>query len=363
MLNWTTFLESQGARDIDPETGAIGRFDAPAPDTDFMTPLNGHGLIKASGDDAASFLHNQLTNDVEKLDTAHVRLAGYCTPKGRLLATLLLWKTPQSVFLQLPRSLQPAIQKRLQMFILRAKATLSDASGEVAQLGLVGAAACAILPRWFPILPDAPYTRVDGPSGTLLRLADAPAQTAVPTLSGLPRYLWIAPAATLEAAWPALQAVLSPAGESAWGLTDIHACIPTITPATQDKFVPQMINLEAVGGVSFQKGCYPGQEIVARSQYLGKLKRRMLPATIAAGALNIDAVMAGVEVFSQADPEQACGMIVNAVSVPGGGVACLVEIKLAASETPVHCGAIDGPLLSFHRLPYPLGDADRPELR
>ena len=360
MQNWITFLEVQGARDIDPDSGAIGRFDAVAPTTDFMAPLTGYGLIEATGDDAATFLHNQLTNDVEKLDTTTVRLAGYCTPKGRLLATFLLWKTAEAIFLQVPRTVQPALQKRLQMFVMRAKAKLTDSGDRLVQLGLSGNAANEVLMQWFPTLPSVAYSRVDSDAGSLLRVADVPAQGATPAV---PRHVWIAPAETLQAAWPALRAAVAPAGESTWQLGDIRAAVPTITLATQDKFVPQMINFEAVGGVNFQKGCYPGQEIVARSQYLGKLKRRMLPATIAGHKDRCGDVAPGMEVFSEDDPDQSCGMIVNAAALPSGEFACLVEVKLAASTTPVHLGSIDGPLLQFQALPYQLADADRPDLR
>ena len=356
MQSWLNFLQQHGALGIDPHTGAIGSFtgspDGAAPATDFVAPLTEFGLIAASGTDAATFLHNQLTNDVEHLKDDQIRLAGYCTPKGRLLATFLLWKTADTIYLQLPRELQPAIQKRLQMFILRAKATLVDAGAQQVQLGLVGESAAALLTKWFPQLPASPYAKVDGASGSLLRLSDAPAAGA-----NAARYLWITDEATAQAAWPELTTSLQATGADAWRLSEVRAGIPVITLPTQEKFVPQMINFEAVGGVNFQKGCYPGQEIVARSQYLGKLKRRMMPATVSAPS-----VAAGTELFAEDDPEQACGMVVNAAPTTGGS-ACLVEIKLAAMASVVHLGAIDGPVLQFQALPYALADADRPDLR
>ena len=362
MQSWITFLEHQGARDIDAQTLAIGGFgehggSTTPPVTNFMTPLTHFGLITATGEDAAHFLHNQLTNDVEKLDTGHARLAGYCTPKGRLMATFLLWKSADSVLLQLPRQLQPAIQKRLQMFIMRSKVKLADRGDDLVQIGLVGPAATAALGAWFPVLPDAPYAKVDTEAGSLIRLADT-GDVGDPAAAGVVRYVWVTDPQTAQSAWPRLAITLQPAGASAWQLTEVRAGIPLVTAATQEQFVPQMINFEAVGGVNFQKGCYPGQEIVARSQYLGKLKRRMMPATVIAAD-----VAAGTEVFSSADPDQACGMVVNAAAMTPDATACLVEIKLAALESTVHLGAIDGPLLTFHALPYALADADRPDLR
>ena len=356
------FLEQQGARDVDAASLAIGGFGAvqagPTPVTNFMTPLTDYGLIAAAGAEAHTFLHNQLTNDIAHLGPAEARLAGYCTPKGRLLASFLVWKSDEEILLQLPRSLQTAIQKRLQMFIMRAKATLTDASPTRVQLGLAGPAAAVVLANWFPQLPDGPYGKVESDAGTLIRLADTGDMgDATAAASGIARYVWISASQTLEAAWPMLAGVLQPAGAAAWTLAGIRAGVPVITAATQEKFVPQMINFEAVGGVNFQKGCYPGQEIVARSQYLGKLKRRMQPATVPAYAA------AGMEVFSEDDLQQACGMVVNAAAIDAGNSACLVEIKLAALDFPVHLGAADGPLLTFQALPYALADAERPDLR
>jgi tRNA-modifying protein YgfZ len=230
------------------------------------------------------------------------------------------------------------------MFVLRAKVKLADASDTHAILGLGGRAAAALLTAWFPALPPTPYSVAQSDAGTLIRVADA---------FGAPRYQWIASPELAEKAWSAVSAALTPVGASAWCLADIHAAIPQITQVTQEQFVPQMINFEVIGGVNFKKGCYPGQEIVARSQYLGKLKRRMLPATVDA-----DSVKAGGEVFSSADPDQPCGMIVNAESNLQGGIDCLVELKTAALDAgTVHAGSASGPLLKFGTLPYALLDA------
>lgn len=325
--------------------------------TNFVTPLLDMGLIRVSGEEAFSFLHNQLTNDVEHLTQSEARLAGYCTPKGRLLATLLMWKSEQSIFLQLPLSLRPAIQKRLQMFVMRAKATLADESSDFVQIALAGDAATAVLTTWFQSMPESPYTKTESESGTLMRLPDAPLDHNEDRGS-IPRYLWIAPYSVAKIVWPSLAAVLTPTGLAAWQLTDIMAGIPSVTTATQELFVPQMINFEAIGGVSFRKGCYPGQEIVARSQYLGKLKRRMKPAILSGTLVEI-----GSEIFSESDPDQACGTVVNAAPLNRDETACLIELKLAMLDSALHHGSITGPRLRFFELPYPLSDADRPDLR
>jgi len=351
MNPWIEQLSALGARFHPDEATQIEDFGRVLAAADlaggFVAPVTDLGLIAVAGEDAAGFLHNQLTNDVEHLGAAEARLAGYCTPKGRLTATFLMWRDADAVYLQLPRAIQAPLQKRLSMFVLRAKAKLRDATEEpqrLAVLGLGGARAEAALRAHVPELPAALYAKVDGTAGTVLRLADAFQN---------PRYLWLTSAETASAALPALRAQLALGGNAAWQLAAIHAGVPQVTPPTQEQFVPQMINFELIGGVNFRKGCYPGQEIVARSQYLGKLKRRMALAT-----LDNAAVRAGDEVFATADPEQPCGMVVNAAPNGSGGADVLVEIKLAALEQDVRHGSAGGTALAFLPLPYALDAVD-----
>ena len=369
MNNWNEYLSAlapqpasaahaSGAGPIDATGFAhFGRVLTAAELADgFVAPVANLGLIAVSGDDAAAFLHGQLTNDVANLPPGSVRLAGYCTHKGRLQATMLVWRdaagagapatAPATIYLQLPRAVQPAFQKRLSMFVMRAKATLRDASddpGSAAVLGLGGVrAAQALLAHTGP-LPPEPATCVVSGAGTVLRLADA---------FGAPRFLWLTSVENARAALPALQATLALGGSDAWELSGIHAGIAQVTTATLEQFVPQMINFELVGGVNFKKGCYPGQEIVARSQYLGKLKRRTTLATLHGQAA------AGMELFSADDPAQPCGMVVNAAPNGAGGVDALVEIKLAALDQSVHLGSATGAQLTFLPMPYALDALD-----
>jgi len=347
MNPWIEHLSTLGARfhpdaasEVEDFGRALGAADLAA---GFVAPVTDLGLIAVSGEDAAGFLHNQLTNDVEHLGAVQARLAGYCTPKGRLTATFLMWRDAEGIYLQLPRAIQAPLQKRLSMFVLRAKAKLRDATEEpqrVAVLGLGGAAAQAALRAQAGELPAAPYAKVDGEHGTVIRLADA---------FDAPRYLWLTSGETATAALPALRETLLLAGNAAWQLAAIHAGVPQVTQPTQEQFVPQMLNFELLGGVNFRKGCYPGQEIVARSQYLGKLKRRTVLAT-----LENAAARAGDEVFTTEDPDQPCGMIVNAAPNGQGGADVLVEIKLAALEQDVRHGSAGGTVLRFQTLPYTL---------
>lgn len=288
------------------------------------------GVLAVSGADAETFLHSQLTNDVQELSLGAMHLGGYCSPKGRLLATLLIWKSNDGVMLVMPRELLPGIQKRLQMFVLRSKVTIADVSE---QMVLIGAAA-----------PDAQD----------IGFSDALGLNAVwPSAAGLQRALWMGPLESAMRLWETLSAKLSPMNASHWRWLDIRAGLPMVVEATREQFVPQMVNFDLIGGVNFRKGCYPGQEIVARSQYLGKLKRRMLLAST-----QTDIAAAGMEIFSEADPGQPCGLVVNAEKNPTGAWDLLVEIKLDAAQTPVHLAEANGALLQFSEMPYVIRDPE-----
>ena len=309
------------------------------------------GLVEVDGVDAASFLHNLLTNDIQNLTLSEARLAGFCTPKGRLLASFLVWRDSKTIRLMISADILAPIQKRLSMFVLRAKAKLNDVSAQTRLVGLCGNVAAALLPL-FDALPDQPYKVIHGGPeaqfGALMRLPDA---------AGVARYLWAAPLTVFEQHVANLHSALSETSAEVWDWLAIQAGEPRISAATQEKFVPQMINFEAIGGVNFKKGCYPGQEIVARSQYLGTVKRRAMIAH--AATVGDLASAAGSEVFHSADPGQPCGLVINTAAAPGGGSDFLIELKLdALSHGSVHLVAADGPQLTFSALPYALPDKD-----
>ncbi len=295
-------------------------------------------LLRVSGTDAESFLQGQLTNDIKGLLPNRACLAGYCTAKGRLLATLLVWRQDEAIMLQVPSDIAPGLQKRLQMFVMRSKVTFEPITDELAVAGLIGGHPEAFLNENLTVLPVAPYDVVTSAAGTVLRLTDA---------AGLARYLWVAAPSLIDAALANNAATIS---DNDWALSEIHAGIPHVLPATQEKFVPQMVNLELIGGVSFKKGCYPGQEIVARTHYLGKQKRRTVLAHIAGSV-----VQEGTEVFAADDPTQPCGIVVNAAVCAEGGNDCLIEIK---SEFYRH-GTVQtatGDVCQWLTMPYALPD-------
>jgi tRNA-modifying protein YgfZ len=277
------------------------------------------GVIRAAGADAANFLQGQLTQDVTALDAGRAALAGYCSAKGRLLASFVVLRPAREEFWLLCSAdlLAPTL-KRLAMFVLRAQCKLSDISAQAPLFGVVGETASAV--------PSAWRTQTHG-EGLLVRLPDAEGGQARAIVTG---------------AAPALPGLDAPT----WAGLEAASGVPRIVAATVEQFVPQMINLELVGGVNFQKGCYPGQEVVARSQYRGTLKRRAFAFDSSVVA------QPGQEIFHSADPSQPAGMVANAGLI-GGRWRVLAEVKLAALEAgSLHLGAADGPALARAALPY-----------
>lgn len=335
---WQSFLQEHDA------TSSAAAAAAQAACSDWLAPLSHLAMLEASGDDAASFLHNQITNDVEGLGASEARLAAYCSAKGRMLASLLIWRTPEAVMLQLPSEILPPIRKRLQMYVLRSKVKLEPSA--LVALGCGGEKACAsLLAHLGASLPATPFARATVGESTLIEST----LIRFPDAQGQPRLQWVGPADAALEIIAALRPSLPLAHAARWRLSEIHAGLPSIVAATQEAFVPQMINFELIGGVNFRKGCYPGQEIVARSQYLGKLKRRTFIASVAS-----DAVAAGAEIYADSDPAQPAGAVVNAEIDGPGTSACLIELKTADGGAMLHLGSPDGAVLSLGELPYPL---------
>ncbi|MDH4181796.1 MAG: folate-binding protein [Betaproteobacteria bacterium] len=305
-----------------------------------LAPLPELGVLAFSGPDATAFLQSQLTNDVAHLTGDAMQLNGYCTAKGRLLATFHQWRRGDEVLLRLPLDILPAVMKRLSMFVLRAKVKVADASASWATYGLFGGNLSALAQRAGVALPAAPWT------GALIGEARI---DRVPGTDRLPeRFLLTSPA---TAPLPAWCADLPRAAAAAWWWSEIEAAVPTVFAATQEKFVPQMINFEVLGGVNFKKGCYPGQEVVARSQYLGKLRRRMQR-----GHVDATEVATGGDVFHSGGT-QPVGTIVLAAPAPGGGTDLLFEVPIDRLDSgTLHVNAPGGPVLAVRPLPYELFD-------
>ena len=250
--------------------------------------LTRYGSLSVTGADARAFLHAQLTNDIQNLPPSQAALAGWCSAKGRLLASLLVVPTSEGFLLQLARDLVPAVAKRLSMFILRSKVSIADQSEGCLQFGVWGELPQVDVPR-------RPFAVLQGEGLTAIRMAEG-------------RLL-------VMAADSGFAGGSTPIPESRWTLDEIRAGRPYISSATQDEFVPQMVNFDTLGAVNFQKGCYPGQEIVARAQYRGQVKRRMKLFTVPPGVrLQPGAEFAGGKVVDAA-PTEAGSEILAVVPV------------------------------------------------
>ncbi len=297
-------------------------------------PLPHWGVIQAQGEEAAHFLHNQLTQDVLLLPVGQSRLAAFCSAKGRVQASFVVIKTaPDTVLLVMSQDLLAQTLKRLSMFVMRAKVKLTDASAQYHLRGLIGA---SVPSEVRDASPWQTWAHEDA-----FAVALYPAKWAGLAIS---RALWVAP---VDRSLPAEPDIST----DVWSWLEILSGVTLIGQAVFELFVPQMLNYESVGGVNFKKGCYPGQEVVARSQFRGTLKRRT------ALVHSPVALAAGQEVFSPADPEQACGTVVLAAARPAGigaGFEALVSGTLESMAAGWRLGAADGPELALLTLPYPL---------
>lgn len=338
--SWLVFLKSQHAIIKNGRTLNFGNAAAELKHTKNKTvtvDLSHLGLIQFSGEDAQAFLQGQLTCDVIKVKSDMAQYGGYCTPKGRLLANFLLWQK-EDYLIQLPAGLCAAIQQRLSLFVLRAKVQLSNISDKFIRIGVAGKNARMLAEQVAGVKfdPDQHLAVQHNEQTSIICLAPN-------------RFEFVANIEYAPTLWTYLTENAIPAGAACWDWLDIQSRIPVILPATQEEFIPQMVNLDAIGGVSFQKGCYPGQEIVARTQYLGKIKRHMHLAHIATDT----PVTPGDDLVSPSTAEQSCGKIVNAAPALNGGYDVLAVIQVSSTEAgKVHWKALNGPVLEISPPPY-----------
>jgi tRNA-modifying protein YgfZ len=311
---------------------------AALPQAPTIHPLFTEGLLRVSGTDAEAFLQGQLTNDVRELDGNRSQLTVYCTPQGRMLASLLAWRDGDSYLLQLPRELCDGIRTRLQRYVLRARVKLVDETTSKSLIGMGGPGSSSLISELFGKAPTEPMAKITVDDTTIMGLG--------PDLFEL-----VIDASLAISLWDRLAQHARPAGTPAWQWRLIGAPIPVITLATQEQFVPQMANLEQLGAVNFTKGCYPGQEIVARSQYRGEVKRRLFRWHVEA-----EAPAPGQPIYSAEAPAQAVGVVVNAAPTPTGGYDILAVVRIDQAEAGgLRLGKADGPALE--RLPLRLSDA------
>lgn len=340
--NWQKFLTAQQLSIIE---NRISTGHDPADEArrclneNVLTAITQFGLIQATGNDCQTFLQGQLSNDVKLASDTRTILAAYCSAKGRMLADFRIIGIENGYLLQCPAEILASTLQRLRMFILSSDVRLEDASDALCSLGISGPDAQQLLAGHIASIPTA-ENQVSHTDGII-----------VVRLPGhQPRFMVIGSFTPIADLWETLKSSTSLIGSDAWDLHDVSAAIPHISTNTVDSFVPQMVNLHAIDGISFTKGCYTGQEVVARMRYLGKLKRRMYRGHIASDS----APAAGDPLFSAySQSGQGTGRIVTALPSPEGGYEVLAVIEIAAAESDtIHWQATDGTELVLSSIPY-----------
>lgn len=340
--DWKSFLETRGAVFDADHVRHFGQPDAEtraARDRDVLADLTQLALLRVDGADRESFLQGQLSNDIRAVDELHAQLSAYCNPKGRMFAVFLIFRRDDALYLQLPAVLADSVAKRLRMFVLRAKVKLEPADANLLRIGVSGPNAADLVHRAVGLAPADSFDSITANDITVIRLPGPH-----------PRFELFAPATSMPTLWTQLANTAVPVGSGPWAWLDIEAGLPTILPPTGEEFVPQMANLELVGGVSFTKGCYPGQEIVARMHYLGRLKQRMHRGHVESRTTP----RPGDKLYVREFGEQSAGMIVDAQPSPDGGydLLAVVQQELVAGGE-FHIGEFGGPMVKLTPPPYP----------
>lgn len=332
----TKMPESIANDEVSSETNTLGT----------CAVLTDYALFSASGSNAATFLHGQLTNDVTGLSPSQARLAGFCTAKGRLLATMALWqyREGEETCIQgfMRQSLIESVIKRLRMFVLRAKVKFDTPAGQLHGVWAQAEHVSALSQKAGGTLPTVAWQSAQLATGTWI---------CAPHPAGTLRWWWVTQPSQQDSS-QALFAALGTGSEDAWRREDLCQGLPWIEAPTQDLFIPQTVNLDLIEGVSFTKGCYPGQEIVARSHYLGKVKRRMTLGTVSGVSQGVPALAA--DVFEPGNAAEPCGRVIDAAS-DTSDIYVLLETTLAAMALPeLRLGSVDGPVIRLKPLPYAL---------
>ncbi|QKK12244.1 MAG: folate-binding protein YgfZ [Pseudomonadota bacterium] len=342
--DWQRLLIDQGAVT---NGDRIEHFGAPqeelsaAVSATAVCDLSHYTLLEISGVDAGEFLQGQLTNDVRQLQDNHSQLSAYCDHKGRMLALFRIWPWQEGFRATLPSELADEVAGRLRMFVLRSKVEIHDRSTGIARLGIAGSAAAALLEQHVGPVPQAVNRFTDQRSTRITRL---PGEH--------PRFELHLPVEHAGRLWQSLSSEARPVGAPCWDLLMIRAAQPEVVAATRSLFTPQMLNLEVLDGVSFNKGCYTGQEVVARTQFLGTIKRRMFPGKAAA---ETQPPAGGELIGAEAASGQATGRIVLSAPSPDGGYEVLAMVQISAREAgSLHIEGAPAATVELRDPPYSL---------
>ncbi len=341
--SWKKFLSQHDAVFDD---GVVKNFGDPsaegraASSAGVICDLSQLGLIAVDGDDAFTFLQGQLTCDLNDVTPTRSRLAAWCSPKGRVLVLFRVVRAQNGFLLELPASQLEAILRRLRMYVLRARVSLKDVSDEFIRVGLSGDLATQVIEKLYGCAPSSADEVAAVGDAHLIRLH-----------GNVPRYQFIGDPEGAEKLWRAAAKTLTPVGVRIWSLLEIYAGVPEITQG--DEHLPQMINLDLLEGLSFKKGCYVGQEIIARTHHLGRLKRRMYLIRASAG----QSPPPGAPIVDAAAGSEAGQILTSAPRGEADGFAALAVLRIDAAATgTLHLGSAAGTRIELMDLPYPIGD-------
>ncbi|MEK8090895.1 folate-binding protein [Thermithiobacillus plumbiphilus] len=342
---WQTFLASQGAS-FDPD-GLVQHFGEPQHELEavltgqeILCDLSQYGLIRVSGPDAEKFLQGQFSNDIRLVTPERGQLSSYSNPKGRMLANFFIFRWQDAYWLLLSADLSAGVVERLKKFRLMAKAEIEDLSSEYVRIGLAGPDAQSLLTKATARadLPTTDWASVDAGDMLIAQLPWAGVQA---------RLVIGKPEATQEIWGKLVQAGARPSGELPWNLLQIRAGIGLVSRNTTEKFIPQELNLEVLGGINFKKGCYPGQEIVARTKYLGRQKSRTYRLL---SPISSDP---GTSIHGSTLEGQAIGQLVACAPNGKGKYECLAVLRIDNAGEDLRLASERGPELVVLDLPYP----------
>ena len=339
---WKTFLIDQGAEFENDQLVSFGnpnRERRIAPQGAVLSNLSDRGLLEIAGEDAETFLQNQLTNDISKISESEHQLTAWCNPKGRIIANFRAFKRGQNIYLIMAKDLVETVMTKLSRYIMMSKVSISDATDSLVHFGYAGENAEDDLSQILDKVPTAPNETLNQGALTILRL---PGET--------PRFEVFGDVTEASDLWSKCNVRAAPVSSQAWDFMNIRAGRPVVIAACTEDWIPQMLNFIQIDGVDFQKGCYPGQEVVARLNYLGKTKRRMYLLLI-----ETDQVPNCNDAIVNAEGAEI-GKVVNAVANPDDLVECLAVLKIADAENLMYLSEAGGPKVSTLELPYAVND-------
>ncbi len=340
---WKDYLSSRGAEFKDDRLPNFtnNKINDSTTVSDIVADLSHLAIIEVSGDDAENFLHGQFTIDVKALSNMHCQFSAWCNPKGQVKTTFLIYRNDNNFIILLPAELKDSFLKQLQMFVLRANVNLADKSDELIRIGVQ--TKDEMMP--FNLINSVPKQADDLHQGKIL-MRESLHCLRILSAKGLYRFIITGTVARQMDVWKELAKQFTPVGTSLWELLDVQAACPWITTETTQKFLPQMLNLDLINGLNYQKGCYPGQEIITRLHFRGQLKRSLCLATTTLDSQAISGVQLYVE-----NSENCIGTVINAQAV-NDKYYLLAVIDIDAREKKISLGNTDGSCLHLLQLPY-----------